>query len=332
MREQVYYEDVRQGMHDLILSKHPTTRQLAMWAAGSGDFYEVHYDKDFAQSQGFEKVLVHGPLKAAFMAQLLTDWAGVDGWLRTLTCRYVEKDYAGDDLTVMARMIGTNGGEDEHVVMFEVWTENPAGGKTTHGSASVALPSRADRGATREVAQRGVRILPEQGNRVGDTPHRNRGEPTLDSLRQQIGIEAPSISLQIDKTLIRNLAQAVGDKNPLWRDEAYARKTTYGTILAPPYLLCTVFAYACPDPRPEQVPLRVPQVQLPLRHVLDGGEEWEFRMPMKHGDTLTCSSRLADVFERRGKLGRMLFFVFETTYVNHADALVGKCRATMVNY
>jgi len=48
--DQVFYEDVSEGMEIPSLLKHPTTRQLVMWAGGSGDLYEIHYDKDFAKS------------------------------------------------------------------------------------------------------------------------------------------------------------------------------------------------------------------------------------------------------------------------------------------
>ena len=37
--------------------------------------------------------------------------------------------------------------------------------------------------------------------------------------------------------LIRNFCNTVGDLNPLYRDEAYARSTKYGGIIAPPLIL-----------------------------------------------------------------------------------------------
>ena len=32
------------------LVKHATTRQLVQYAGAQGDFYEIHYDRDFARS------------------------------------------------------------------------------------------------------------------------------------------------------------------------------------------------------------------------------------------------------------------------------------------
>src|SRR3972149_6988596 len=36
---------------------------------------------------------------------------------------------------------------------------------------------------------------------------------------------------------IRHFAEGIGDANPLWLDEAYARRTPWGTLLAPPTFL-----------------------------------------------------------------------------------------------
>ena len=60
MAEQVFYEDVEVGSEIPCLVKHPTPRQLVKWAGASGDYYEIHYDKDFAQANGLPGIIVHG--------------------------------------------------------------------------------------------------------------------------------------------------------------------------------------------------------------------------------------------------------------------------------
>jgi hypothetical protein len=54
MAEQVYFEDINEGDEITKLTKNCSSQQLVMWAAGSGDFYQIHYDKDFAQSTGLK--------------------------------------------------------------------------------------------------------------------------------------------------------------------------------------------------------------------------------------------------------------------------------------
>src|SRR4030043_367459 len=41
---------------------------------------------------------------------------------------------------------------------------------------------------------------------------------------------------------ILKFAQGIGDTNPLWTDSEYAQKTRYGTIVAPPSWVFSVFS------------------------------------------------------------------------------------------
>jgi len=45
------------------------------------------------------------------------------------------------------------------------------------------------------------------------------------------------------KMAILKFAEGIGDPNPLWSDEEYAKKTRYGSIIAPPSFLWSVFAH-----------------------------------------------------------------------------------------
>ena len=142
MMEQVYFEDVDVGMEIPSLIKHPTTRQLVMWAGGSGDFFELHYDKDFAINRGFDGVIVHGRLKAAFLGQVVTDWIGTEGILKKLTCLYRGVDMPDEDIICRGRVKGRHIADAECYVELDVWTQNPKGEKTTVGTAVVVLPAR----------------------------------------------------------------------------------------------------------------------------------------------------------------------------------------------
>ncbi len=142
MAEQVYWEDVSDGMALPSLVKRPTTRQLVQYAGVSGDFYEIHYDKDFAQGTGLEDVILHGALKNAFLGQLATRWAGPEGALKRLVCQYRGMDSPGKPLTVKGKVTRKYQQDGEHLVDCEIWLENEEAQTTTPGSATVALPSR----------------------------------------------------------------------------------------------------------------------------------------------------------------------------------------------
>ena len=142
MTQQVFYEDVTEGQEIPALKKHPTRRQLVMWAGASEDFYEIHYDAEFAQKNKLDNIVVHGRLKAAFLGQLLTDWISPGGALKKMSCRYKGTDPSNEDMsirgTVTARRIEGN----EHLIDLDIRTERPDGTITTQGSATVSLPSR----------------------------------------------------------------------------------------------------------------------------------------------------------------------------------------------
>jgi hydroxyacyl-ACP dehydratase HTD2-like protein with hotdog domain len=131
----VIAQDLQVGMELPELVKTATTRQLVQYAGASGDFYEIHYDQDFARSTGLPGVILHGLLKAAFLGQLVTDWAGDRGRLESL-----EVSYRGLDLPAQpCRCRGLVTAVDGNRVELEIWSENPDGQKTTVGTAVVLL-------------------------------------------------------------------------------------------------------------------------------------------------------------------------------------------------
>ena len=143
MGNQVFWEDVQEGMEMPALVKNPTTRQLVQYAGASGDFYEIHYDKDFAQSTGLPGPIIHGALKNAFLAQLVTDWIGERGTLKKLSCQYRGMDVPGDTLLCKGTVTRKYMQDGQPTVDCEIWLENSKGEHTSPGSVTVILPSRA---------------------------------------------------------------------------------------------------------------------------------------------------------------------------------------------
>jgi acyl dehydratase len=120
------------------LVKNPTTRQLVQYAGASGDFYEIHYDQDFARAQDLPGVIIHGALKSAWLAQLVTDWMGAGGELRSVSVRYRDMDVPGDVLTCTGTVVEKD--DAAGTVRCELALTNGAGKVTTTGEAVVALP------------------------------------------------------------------------------------------------------------------------------------------------------------------------------------------------
>jgi acyl dehydratase len=124
---------VGQELPELI--KHPTTRQLVQYAGAQGDFYEIHYDQDFARTVGLPGVILHGLLKAAFLGQLVTDWLGDRGTLKTFEVSYRGIDQPGRPYRCRGRVTKVEGDQVE----LEVWGEDSTGNRTTVGTATVGM-------------------------------------------------------------------------------------------------------------------------------------------------------------------------------------------------
>jgi acyl dehydratase len=134
------YDDVKEGTEIPQLKKNASTQQLVMWAAGSGDFYQVHYDLPFAKSTGLDNIIVHGALKHAFLGQMLHDWIGNEGKIVKFGCSYRGMDFPDQDLVCHGLVTKKYEKDGQKLVDLEIWTENPEGRKTSPGTATVALP------------------------------------------------------------------------------------------------------------------------------------------------------------------------------------------------
>lgn len=143
-----------------------------------------------------------------------------------------------------------------------------------------------------------------------------------EAIRQKaIGTESAPEIVEVEKGAIKRFAEATGDPNPLWDDEVAARRSRYGGIVAPPTFLRTARA-AVPE-----LPFKNP-----FERLLDGGSQWEYFEPVRPGDRITAVTRVSDLTERAGRLGPMMFVVFEITYTNQLDQLAAVQRSTLIWY
>ncbi len=146
-----------------------------------------------------------------------------------------------------------------------------------------------------------------------------------DEMRSMIGVESEPSVFEIEKEPIRRWAEAIGDPNPLYRDEEYAKKKGYRSIIAPPGFIAQ-YAY----------PVKLGQARVrfstPFTRMLNGGNEYEFFEPIQAGDVLTATSKLAELYERDGRLGKMLFIINETSFKNQKGEVVAKARGTGISY
>ena len=142
-----------------------------------------------------------------------------------------------------------------------------------------------------------------------------------DEVKKQIGTQTEARVVEIERGAIRRFAQAIGDPNPLFNDEAAARKTRFGGMIAPP-----TFGRSLGGGIPD-IKLNLPQFR-----GLDGGSEWEYFVPIRPGDQITVVSKIADLREREGRLGPMVFITVEHSYTNQFGELCALQRSTAIRY
>ena len=142
MAKQVFYEDIEVGSEIPVLVKYPTTMQLVKFAGASGDYYQIHYDQDFARANGLPGVIVHGWLTLSFLGQMITDWIGEEGILVKLDGSYRGMNLVGEEIFCYGKVKRKYVEDDKNLARVEIWAENPQGERTVSGTAVVILPSR----------------------------------------------------------------------------------------------------------------------------------------------------------------------------------------------
>lgn len=143
-----------------------------------------------------------------------------------------------------------------------------------------------------------------------------------------IGRTGETVTLEVEKGAIRKFADAVGDQNPLYWDEEYARDSRYGTIVAPPGF------YGWPIKWKGSMPFFAELKQelidtisrMGYKQVIDGGIDFDFCQPVHAGDVLASVDKIIDVSEYEGKRGKRVLSVIKTTYTNQNGDVVAKAR------
>jgi acyl dehydratase len=141
---------------------------------------------------------------------------------------------------------------------------------------------------------------------------------SLDLFRPFIGVESKPVKNEVEKGAIKKFADAIGDSNPIYRDEEYAKSTRYGRIIAPPTFSRT-FDYG-----------EIPGLSIKKEGLIHGEQHFEYLQPIGAGDVLYCSTKLADAYEKEGKLGRMIFLVYEQKGVTESGETVFRARSTVI--
>jgi hydroxyacyl-ACP dehydratase HTD2-like protein with hotdog domain len=139
MSGQVYYEDVVAGDAIPTMTLAVDERQMFFFSAATYNGHRIHYDKGWARDrEGYDNVLVQGPLQAALLSRALTDWIGGDGRLVAFSVQNRAIAYPGKDLTFGGVITSKQGAG---LVALEIFCKL-GDDVLMPGTATVALPQR----------------------------------------------------------------------------------------------------------------------------------------------------------------------------------------------
>ncbi len=124
------------------LVRVPTTATLVRYAAAADDYSPLHYDHIYARSRGYDGVIVHGFLKAGYMATMLEDWAGPNAFVKRFRAEYRGPDYPDRKIICRGRVIRSFETDGKRAADVALWTERADRSISTRGSATVVLSDR----------------------------------------------------------------------------------------------------------------------------------------------------------------------------------------------
>ncbi|MDY6857379.1 MAG: MaoC/PaaZ C-terminal domain-containing protein [Thermodesulfobacteriota bacterium] len=142
MTKQLYYEDVEVGSELPSQTRTTTTRQLVMYAGAEDDYFEGHYDHNFAVMMGMKGVFNHGWLVAAFLGRMITDWKGDEGSFKSFRIQYRSPTFPSEPILCKGKVSNKCIKDYEHLVECDVWAENENGNQNTIGKVTFSVPTR----------------------------------------------------------------------------------------------------------------------------------------------------------------------------------------------
>ncbi|UJC81272.1 MaoC family dehydratase [Rhodococcus erythropolis] len=137
-----------------------------------------------------------------------------------------------------------------------------------------------------------------------------------------VGTTSAGSTLLMTRSRLRAFARATGQTDPVYIDIDAARQAGHRDLPVPPTFIFGIDLEA-PDPF-----AFVEELNIDLRAVLHGEQEFRYEAMAYAGDELTTSSRVVDVYSKKG--GLLDFLVREITVVNQDGVAVATMRNSLV--
>ena len=114
----------------------------------------------------------------------------------------------------------------------------------------------------------------------------------VERLKARIGKPGPPVSATVEAGHLKRFVEAIGDPNPRWTEEA-----------PPTYLVALV-----------PVSMHLAEAEEYGKGWLNSGNRFEHFEPVRVGDRITATGKVADVYEKQSKGHVMTFLVLDTIW------------------
>ncbi len=126
-----------------------------------------------------------------------------------------------------------------------------------------------------------------------------------DDLEPGVVLTSKPVTITLD--MIQRYARSIGDLNPLYFDEEYAKKSRFGGLISPPSIHA-LFLFACTT---HDHFMRTPGT-------VNMGQNWWIHQPVRPGDTITLTGRCLDKVIRKGNT----FAIHDNVFTNQRGEVV----------
>lgn len=120
----------------------PTEVDLFMFSAATWLTHRIHFDREYARTEGFADLVVHGPLQGAYLSQMLSGLARDNGGaVVSLSYRHRRPAYCGQLLRCSAVVEAVTPADDAHQLELALRIAVDDAVVTT-GQAVLLIPAR----------------------------------------------------------------------------------------------------------------------------------------------------------------------------------------------
>jgi acyl dehydratase len=286
------------------------------YAAVNDEFVPMHMDPEAGRAAGQRDAFGMGNLRISYLHNLMRDWLGDEGDIVAFACQFRGFSFKGDVLTARASVVSREERDGAQMLHLALGVDNQDGLDTTPAEASVLL--------FRDGKAQSLSEPPPPESAPPCEASASISQEVIDLLGETSGtVEC----YPVGANEIRRWAQAVYYPEPAparFMDERVAARGPFAGLVAPREF--NPFAWT-----PGVGLGRHWELLTALRPTaINGGQRTTYHAPIRPGDVITSSRRFADVYEKQGRSGSMVFVVGETRWTNQRGELVRLGRGTLI--